>query len=635
MYHQSTILLKMSRKLLHSLYFDNADRMSINIAIVGEVSTGKSTLLNLLLGSKLNNTKRARATCSVNIFRESEDIYMDAADILKVNTEQDGKIDAAAADFELREYSFVVQKRGFIPREPDAPIDYNIIDFPGMNDGAIDNKIKEYFSSVSLMLDVIIFVSDSTSSMTKKSERDLFEYVCNTTDTLRIMVVQTKMDDPDDEESIEVCDAARAYITSFINTIVVDATSATIPIVRFSAEIGYLLRAHGALDDKDTMKLATLLFGSKWYLSIGADKKGITNENRDRIHAYITEYLYMEKKTASSSQKTNYSEYYMSSNCDTFVDKLVELIGSVAEIYSDKLKSVCYQEVCETVADIESALHMVALAPMSSAAERDSLACNIIKAYSTIIIQPPVILVDVVSFFIKFKEAILKMVIPSTIDIHVLFSNIFGNLVAFLDNIVRLFGYQTADWKTVIIDAAVLSDDPYVGGHMRNIVYYMLASRVLLTNSSENNITAQDAQVEVMLRPHVRALMSDELFVKVAFDDIIKYTNFNHELIAVFIERANIPLINKMLETALIEWVLVNCGCRTYASDHISQLLLSHSALMCGDNKLKYVIRASTTNCDDMQIMRQMLDDYDTDTSRAERANCVAMMANIVAYLRL
>ncbi len=48
----------------------NQTNASINIAIVGDVSSGKSTILNSIFVENYNETKRKRATCSINIYQE-------------------------------------------------------------------------------------------------------------------------------------------------------------------------------------------------------------------------------------------------------------------------------------------------------------------------------------------------------------------------------------------------------------------------------------------------------------------------------------------------------------------------------------------------------------------------------------
>ena len=51
----------------------NQTNTSINIAIVGEVSSGKSTTLNSIFLENYNETKRKRATCSINIYQEVDE----------------------------------------------------------------------------------------------------------------------------------------------------------------------------------------------------------------------------------------------------------------------------------------------------------------------------------------------------------------------------------------------------------------------------------------------------------------------------------------------------------------------------------------------------------------------------------
>lgn len=179
----------------------NQTNATINIAIVGEVSSGKSTTLNSIFLENYNETKRKRATCSINIYQEVDKDWDNVEEIFKKNTESDHKIDDR--DFKLVENIYKVPPiKEFGDRNID--IKYNIIDLPGLNDAGVDAKFRQYIDENFKYFDALIFVSDGNSSMNKDGEKKLLCWFMDKVKEIqhvKLIVALSKVDDPDDDET--------------------------------------------------------------------------------------------------------------------------------------------------------------------------------------------------------------------------------------------------------------------------------------------------------------------------------------------------------------------------------------------------------------------------------------------------
>ena len=308
---------------------------TINIAIVGQVSSGKSTTLNSMFIETYNETKRKRATCSINMYVEAQDHHTPHETILAMNTAQDKKINDA--DFKLVENHYrVPQIKEFGKRNP--LIHYNIIDLPGLNDRSVDTHFRKYIDDNFKYFDVLIFITDGNSSMNTDSEKKL---ICEFLDKMvkhshiKLIVGLSKVDDPDDEETEDVCKDAEKFILKEGND---RKLKGRIHITSFSAENGYLLRylkykgKVNGLSDKNISKLASLLVGSKWRKDIlGHSRRdgNLNDKQKDKIAKHISEII---------SDGEQMAEYYTLCNYDNFIRAFdVIVTDDLQNIYEGKI----------------------------------------------------------------------------------------------------------------------------------------------------------------------------------------------------------------------------------------------------------------------------------------------------------
>lgn len=155
----------------------------INLAILGPVSAGKSTLLNALCSNTFSDMKRKKTTMLPQIYNISYSGPYDEYDnILIKNRDSNDKI------LKLREYGeFNVEKdlitlhhiikpiSDFITL-PDKNTTYSILDMPGLNCGG-DDLYYDYIKKVSKNIDVYIVVFDINSGVNTSDEVQILKLV--------------------------------------------------------------------------------------------------------------------------------------------------------------------------------------------------------------------------------------------------------------------------------------------------------------------------------------------------------------------------------------------------------------------------------------------------------------------------
>ena len=215
---------------------------TINIALVGEVSSGKSTLLNSMFIKTFSEMKRIRTTMSVNIYAETNDKLkvVDADQIIKANTSYETSMKDKKVD-ELKEFTYFVSPSiDFGDKISKTGYNLNVIDIPGLNDGVANNVIKSWLDKNFYMLDVVFFVINGDSAFNSESERNLLKYIVdNMSKNPNVILFNliNKYDSPDDEELKELKTQADKVIKEVTDD--KKLISVTLPI---SAEKAYLYR---------------------------------------------------------------------------------------------------------------------------------------------------------------------------------------------------------------------------------------------------------------------------------------------------------------------------------------------------------------------------------------------------------
>jgi GTPase SAR1 family protein len=144
---------------------------SVSVGLCGEVSVGKTTILNSILGHYLGQIRMKRTTYLPFCF-EHEPYYDNSqlndikGDIEKKNENKDEDTMVYPVRFNWINVNNVVN--------------FSVTDFPGFNDGKEENNKMENILFDNLhKLDYIIYIIDSTKCLNSKSERELLEKLFN------------------------------------------------------------------------------------------------------------------------------------------------------------------------------------------------------------------------------------------------------------------------------------------------------------------------------------------------------------------------------------------------------------------------------------------------------------------------
>ena len=155
---------------------------SINIAIVGCISSGKSTLLNAIFVEQYSNMRIKRDTMVPQVYKETDDksLFKSKADILKSNSSINEKYqidsDTEFTKEDCVEITHNIPKNKNFINMPDN-IFINYYDIPGLNDCSTKDIYYEWFNENFSKFDIIIYIVDINSAMNTSDERDILNKV--------------------------------------------------------------------------------------------------------------------------------------------------------------------------------------------------------------------------------------------------------------------------------------------------------------------------------------------------------------------------------------------------------------------------------------------------------------------------
>ena len=159
--------------------FTDSSRNQINIAILGAVSAGKSTLVNTIFAETFSKCKIKRTTMTPQIYFETDAAKTETAnEINEKNTEINNKLIAKTQAGgtvtleDINETVYLVPKvHDFTELEKDIYL--TIYDIPGLNDGRTKDVYFEYIENNFNKFDIVIFVVDINSALNTSDEVDI------------------------------------------------------------------------------------------------------------------------------------------------------------------------------------------------------------------------------------------------------------------------------------------------------------------------------------------------------------------------------------------------------------------------------------------------------------------------------
>ena len=282
----------------------------INIAILGTVSAGKSTMLNALLANQLSEMAIRRTTALPHIYHVADHVFnahedhkdeevKEIKDAISKNDfagarKQNAAALESSAKFDMSPLEFNVQCDLFEDCYKPAIHKVSVWDMPGINDAAAEATYREYVSTNFHRWDTVVLVIDVRSALNTSGEISVVQLVLDGVVSnyskgilTSVIVAINKCDDmvmvdecpqPDNAELREIV----AHIDNTIKRIYVSAMqnypSAPTPItICVTAELAFVYRAlvmnRDSVDSKYLDRFGRDAFGKMWNL-VSDDKRG-------------------------------------------------------------------------------------------------------------------------------------------------------------------------------------------------------------------------------------------------------------------------------------------------------------------------------------------------------------------------
>jgi small GTP-binding protein len=223
----------------------------LNVVVIGNVSAGKSTLLNALLRAKYSEVSMKRTTAGINYFRlhtatenENEpgpkqgnqekvlgeceldvplcewvkavDNPRTAASTLQEISDDNARL---RTNNDLQEKYFDVELAECFCPVIHPGVRLVLVDIPGINEADTGGKYKEYLASKWRTFDCVIVVMDGKQGVNTGDQVNLLKFV-EANQSMRwqpVIILCNKIDDPDDEEQNELVTEARKEVERIFN----------------------------------------------------------------------------------------------------------------------------------------------------------------------------------------------------------------------------------------------------------------------------------------------------------------------------------------------------------------------------------------------------------------------------------
>ena len=350
-------------------------RLEITIAVIGQVSVGKSTFVNSLFIKQFSETKLKRTTMVPQIYIEcaSPTNYKGSKSIRNYNQQHNAKVHAEIESLkdgakinEMIEISYQVHRIPDFVTRPNE-VYFTIYDIPGINDAKTVDSCYKYLDDTFYKFDLIIFILDINTAMNTESEAAIFKKIValihknkEKSINTRMIILLNKCDDmylsdgeiTMAEDYIEMYEQATKVFREY-------ASDIDYEVVRVSLEDAYIYRMvkykHGnRLDMKHVNKLGYNDVGKRKWNQLQNDVErrakfqeiaesgnyeesmnmsGFTLLNKT-LDAFLTpenQYQYLRNHIIHNMDMilNSMNGICEKSDCNTFLEQSMELYGQI------------------------------------------------------------------------------------------------------------------------------------------------------------------------------------------------------------------------------------------------------------------------------------------------------------------
>lgn len=241
----------MSQTIDYSIY----ENPTINIAILGCVSSGKSTLMNSLFAETYSDMKIRKTTMCPQVYTTNYDLIVpkiSAKNIRNNNTRINNSILKTKNKDEVNEVEYEVPPMKDIIKL-DKKVNFKIYDVPGLNDSETKDVLYDYVKNNFYKFDIVLFLVDINSGLNTTDELDILKLInseclkiknkynkeiipiiiCNKCDMMKLGANNELLLDEDYEEMFEQVKNIVANNVTFMSRV---------PIIKYSAAYTYMYR---------------------------------------------------------------------------------------------------------------------------------------------------------------------------------------------------------------------------------------------------------------------------------------------------------------------------------------------------------------------------------------------------------
>ena len=279
--------------------FSDNNRNQINVAIVGAVSAGKSTLLNTIFAETYSHCKIKRTTMTPQIYYEYDrkDATQSSTKIKQKNKEINDRLIQKTEKQEPINIDDIVENKYIVPKIHNFTklvknVYLTIYDIPGLNDARTKDLYFQYLQNNFYKFDIILFVVDINSALNTSDEIEILTKIisnCKTNNDKygihnKLIIIPNKCDDMSlddhnnlilEEELTEMLDQIKTQVRQKIKEIY---PSLEYNITPLSSEDSYIYRIlarnpNTELDMKYLNKFGYMEYGRTRWNKLSEEKK--------------------------------------------------------------------------------------------------------------------------------------------------------------------------------------------------------------------------------------------------------------------------------------------------------------------------------------------------------------------------
>ncbi len=276
---------------------------TLNIAIIGCISTGKSTFMNSLFAQTYSDMKIKKTTMCPQVYKTDKKIAKSktyAKEIRKQNEELNKKLYEVGTQNKCEEISYsVLPITDIFNNLTDSDkIEYKIYDIPGLNDSATKNIFYDYIRKNFYKFDLVIYNIDINSGLNTTDELDILKLIneCVTNikkqydKDIKLLVLCNKCDDMILNENSEI--EGSEEIEEMYKQVceIVKKNNIICPVIKYSAAYTYMYRTVNTPENLDKSYIDKIGIDNLGRVQWNKKSKGKTiNELWNLIKPHLSE----------------------------------------------------------------------------------------------------------------------------------------------------------------------------------------------------------------------------------------------------------------------------------------------------------------------------------------------------------